>query len=407
MTTNVVLGFPFGAISIFLHAFLLIFDPRKSFRFYNVSLLIWVIGNFIWMTTEFVAEPPSSTVHLGPTVPLGGLSKQTIENMVNAKSVLFLISSSIQILMYILIFCRVIPMPEDDEEDMVSKNEAVLFFYGSQSYSKNLQDHMALDNSDDVHIISLDDVGSEKGSRGNAGPSYGFSLIFIENGYILFWILKDLCWSWGTGDLTDDQQTAIAFESLAMCCGTVSIFIYALTSYLYRRNTLRFLDAITTIFWIAANFVWMSGEFFLRYDNLEYDDQTQGNDYNTRVASATLFLLGLLVQAYIVLAVCVSVMSSQNSLVRPSASRNRGERSAVELLSMSNVVVSLTFNPLSHQSNANSLDQEVGESSNKTGGSNLPLATGKIFKSGGAIRLGKHQRLAVADEYEEESTILF
>jgi hypothetical protein len=406
MTTNVLLGFPFGAISILLHAFLLIFDPRKSFRFYNVSLLIWIVGNFIWMTTEFVAEPPSSSVHLGPAVPLGGLSKQTIDNMVNAKSVLFLISSSVQVLMYMLIFFRVISMPEDDEEDMVSKNEAVLFFYGSQPYSKDMQDHMALDNSDDVHIISLDGVGDERGNGSNTGPSYGFSLIFIENGYILFWILKDLCWSCGTGDLTNDQQTAIAFESLAMCCGIVSIFIYALTSYLYRRNTLRFLDAITTIFWIAANFVWMAGEFFLRYNNLEYDDQTQGNDYDTRIASATLFLLGLLVQAYIVLAVCLSVMSAQNSIIQPSANRYRGERSAVELMSMSNVVVSLTFNPLNHHTNVDSSEQEVGKSCDNDG-SKPPLIAGKFFKSGEASRFGKHQRLAVLDENEDESTVLF
>lgn len=349
MTTNVLLGFPFGAISVILHAFLLIFDPRKTFRFYNVSLLIWVIGNFLWMTTEFVAETPSSNVHLGPPVPLGGVSAQAVEDMVNIKSVLFLISSFVQITMYILVFCKIIPMPEDDEEDIVSKNEAILFFYGSQSYSKQLQYNTELDNSDDVNIISLDGAGYERQGSSQSGPSYGFSLIFIENAYILFWILKDLCWSWGTGDLTHDQETAIVFESLALCCGTMSIFVYALTSYLYRRNTLRFLDAITTIFWIAANFVWMSGEFFLRYDNLEHDDATQGNDYNTRVASATLFLLGLAIQAYVMTSACISVAYFQNSN-RSSHGRGSSGRQ-IEMMNVSNnMVVSFTFNPLTSSS---------------------------------------------------------
>lgn len=396
MTTNAFLGFPFGVICILLHAFLLIFDSRKSFRYYNVSLLIWVIGNFMWMTTEFVAEPPSSTVHLGPPVPLGGLSDQTVEDLVNAKSILFLISSLVQILMYILIFCHVIPMPEDDEEDIVSKNEAILFFYGSQSYSKHLQDHTALDNSDEVNIISLDE-----GNRESSDPSYGFTLIFIENGYILFWILKDLCWSCGTGDLTDNQEVAIVFESLALCCGTVSICIYALTSYLYRRNTLRFLDAITTIFWIAANFVWMAGEFFIRYDNLEHDDLTQGNDYNTRIASATFFLLGICLQTYILLSVCISVFNNSNQISRSSSGSL--SRSGVEMKSMSNMVVSFTFNPLNPSSG---VSQDNGPDKNMNG-AEVHSPSGKIFNASvSPNRLGKHQRLPVVDD-DDESEILF
>jgi hypothetical protein len=92
--------------------------------------------------------------------------------------------------------------------------------------------------------------------------------------YILFWIAKDLFWSWGTGDLPHVQEMAIFFESAAIACGTMSIFVYILTSYLYRRNLLRLFDCITTILWISANFVWMCGEFFIRYDNLQYDDTT-------------------------------------------------------------------------------------------------------------------------------------
>lgn len=379
MTTNIFLGFPFGVISVLLHAFLLVFDPRKSFRFYNLSLLIWVTGNFIWMTTEFVATKPSSEIHMGPAVPLGGLSEETINNMVNAKTILFLISSIIQLSMYILVYFRAVPMPEDDEEDVVSKNEAILFFYGAQSYDKQA-DHSYADNSDDINI-----------TMGEAPPSYGFTLIYIENMYIFFWVAKDLFWSWGTGDLSNSKDLAILFESAAMCCGTASIFIYLLTSYLYRRNTLRLLDCITTVLWISANFVWMCGEFFVRYDNLQYDDSNEGDDYSTRVASAALFCLGITVQAFIMVSVGIQVarMSSLRNVSSKSGDTSpRGSHSSgrVEMMNMSNLMVSFTMNPQHSHLNSNGSERSP------------------VHHGGKAIS-GAGSQILMEDD--EESTVLF
>ena len=94
----------------------------------------------------------------------------------------------------------------------------------------------------------------------------------------------------------------------------------------------------------------MSGEFFLRYDNLEHDDATQGNDYNTRVASATLFLLGLAIQAYVMVSVCISVASFQNSSRSSHGGRGSSGRQ-IEMMNVSNnVVVSFTLNPLTSSS---------------------------------------------------------
>src|SRR4051794_26393253 len=103
MTTNIYLGFTFGIISVVLHAVLVFIDTRRSYRFYNSSLIMWVSGNFIWMTIEFVNTNPSSNVHMGPHVPLGGIPQSSIDIMINVKTVLFLLGSLIQIIMYVLI----------------------------------------------------------------------------------------------------------------------------------------------------------------------------------------------------------------------------------------------------------------------------------------------------------------
>lgn len=290
MTTNIYLGFPFGVVSVLLHAFLLFYDPRRSFRYYNLSLLTWVVGNFIWMTVEFVSVNPSTHVHIGGHVPLGGISESVIDDMVNVKTFLFLIASLIQITMYIRIYLKWTPMPEGEDEDMVSKNEVMLLFYGNKSYERQ-QEHVV-----DEAIDFGDDIRLNPGER-----SHGLTLAYIENMYIIFWVSKDLFWSWGTGDLINGFKLAVFYESSAICFGTLSLLVHLVSAYVYRRNPLQLLDCITTILWISANFVWMCGEFFLRYDNLEYDDEDQGNDTGTRIVSAVLFCLGLTVQIYILI----------------------------------------------------------------------------------------------------------
>jgi hypothetical protein len=298
MTTNYIVGFTFGALSLILHFFLLFNDTRRSYVYYNISLFLWVTGNYIWMTIEFVATNPSSGVHVGPHVPIGGMSDDTVSFLINTKTILFLISSTIQIFMYIGIFCNYIKVPEEEDEDVISKNEAFLFCYGNKSYELAQTNNNRANNNISLDLDDLSDINFN--SMQLLPVQNTLTLAVIENAYIIFWISKDLFWSWGTGDLTKGKDLAIMYESFAMCFGLLSIFIYVLTSYLYRRNLLRLLDSITTIFWISANYIWMCGEFFLRYDNLTYDDANEGNDTSTRIASAICFSLGLTLQAIIV-----------------------------------------------------------------------------------------------------------
>jgi hypothetical protein len=131
------------------------------------------------------------------------------------------------------------------------------------------------------------------------------TLVFVENMYIVFWLMKDFFWSWGTGDFTKGLTSAIFYESCAIFMGMVSFLMFAVTTYLYRTNFVRLVDSLTTLCWITANFVWMSGEFFIRYRNLQLDDGNEDNDGSTRIVSACLFTGGILLQ----LAMMVFVVS--------------------------------------------------------------------------------------------------
>jgi hypothetical protein len=242
------------------------------------------------MTVEFVSVNPSSNVHIGSHVPLGGIPEYIINDMVNIKTMLFLLSAVVQLAMYVCIFCKIVPMPEGEDEDLICKNEVMLFFYGNKSYAQQQQ---ASDDGADLDDITL---ATEENFSANS-----LTLAYVENMYIIFWVSKDLFWSWGTGDLFNGFKLAIFYEAAAMCFATLSLFVHLITAYIYRRNTLLLLDCITTILWISANFVWMCGEFFLRYDNLAHDDGDEGNDSGTRIVSAALFALGLTIQVYILI----------------------------------------------------------------------------------------------------------
>eukprot|EP01035_Chromulina_nebulosa_P019372 gene19372-25239_t len=90
-------------------------------------------------------------------------------------------------------------MPEDEGEDIIAKNEAQILLRG-QSYKRSSQT--------DLSILS--------GEASIEKNSHDITLAFIENGYIIFWISKDLFWSWGTGDLTKGRDLAIVYETVAM-----------------------------------------------------------------------------------------------------------------------------------------------------------------------------------------------
>jgi hypothetical protein len=325
MTTNVILAFPFGVISVSLHALLLIVESRKAYSFYNYSLFLWVVGNFLWMTTELMATNPSSNIHLGPSTPLGGLSPHNETALNRTKSYLFLFGVLIQLSMYLLVWLGWAPMPEEQQEDVVTRNQATVLLFGEKSYTSTNENEdldfdsvLSFDDSnhpDDGSISFANDEASSSASP-RAGTRHKITLAFIENAYIIFWIAKDLFWSFGTGDLTKTHNVVVFCEAAAMSFGFMAMSIYTFVAYLNRRHTLKLLDSLSTVFWIMANYVWMCGEFFIRYDSLEFDDTDSGDDASTRIASSAFFCLGLTLQMYIVLSmVCQKTLKKGGAQV--------------------------------------------------------------------------------------------
>lgn len=235
------------------------------------------MGNFLWMTIEFVCTTPSSNIHIGPPVPLGGISDRAQHFMVVFKTFLFFVGVIFQLFMYFFIYMRYLPMPENDDETL-SNSEL------NQCLGREVKDGETSIILDQNSLDSADDSSQE------------ITLAFLENAYIIFWISKDLFWSWGTGDLASANKFVMGFEVLAMFFGSLSIMILSFTAYFARRNTSKFIDSLTTIMWITANFVWMCGEFFIRYDNMSKDDEDEGNDGSFRLASSCLFCLGITLQ---------------------------------------------------------------------------------------------------------------
>jgi hypothetical protein len=195
MTTNVYLGWSFGAIAVLLHLIVLIVDWKHSipFRFYHISLFLWIVGNFLWMCVEFMLNKESSAVHFGPHTPLGGMSVETGHILTSAKSYLFLLAIGLQFILYFCIHLGLIEMPPDESEKSYgySLTDGTLH---SQEEEGNLHfgSHL-IDRRDET------DLGTEDIFPSHRYPM-GFSLTFIENCYIVLWISKDYFWSWATGD---------------------------------------------------------------------------------------------------------------------------------------------------------------------------------------------------------------
>ena len=138
MLTNYYIGFPFGCVCVLSHLVMFCADPRPSFRFYNISLLLWVFGNFTWMSSEFIYTSPSSSVHFGPRVPLEDPSTAASEATANAlgyfKACMFLAAVSIQFLFYLGMMTGHVKMPDDEEDDVgvVSSRNELLELLGMQ-----------------------------------------------------------------------------------------------------------------------------------------------------------------------------------------------------------------------------------------------------------------------------------
>eukprot|EP01036_Dinobryon_divergens_P023008 gene23008-31318_t len=250
------------------------------------------------MTTEFTSIAPSSNIHLGPSVPIGGVPSDVQQRITETKNVLFMIAIIVQLFLYTGVHFNKIVIPEEDNEDQISKNEATLLCMcggGKSTYVKPVESDSIVD------IVDGFSLSMAAGGQEHRINNSSISIAYIENSYIIFWILKDLFWSMGTGDFSIQETTsAIIIELIAICCGLCAIIIYIMVSYLNRRNSILFLDCISIIFWIMANFVWMNGEFFLRYQNMKNDDSNEGNDSVTRIISCPLFLTGIFIQMFVI-----------------------------------------------------------------------------------------------------------
>jgi hypothetical protein len=247
------------------------------------------------MTVEFMVTPQSSSIHLGPETPLGGMTSETGDKITNIKSKLFLIAIFLQLTLFVSIKYGFIAMPndsdselgdcdgdvlwEEDDEEMLMRLEEVFYLrQGSDTHSqqhttqsKNRHRSGSRDGERDVHVTgeaeaskkqhkklkaddsdddAMDNIESSQSSQplsprsnttrvhvhgsptndvvhrpGKVSRSVsdssiddsvldsfrrfipttkkyplGFSLTFIENGYIILWISKDYFWSWATGD---------------------------------------------------------------------------------------------------------------------------------------------------------------------------------------------------------------
>ena len=90
------------------------------------------------------------------------------------------------------------------------------------------------------------------------------------------------------------------FEIAAVFFGTLTVLLFLFISYCYRHTFVDFVDSFTSLSWVSANFLWMIGEIFLRYENLTLDDKNQGDDTIFRVCALVFFIFGLICQVVVI-----------------------------------------------------------------------------------------------------------
>lgn len=130
----------------------------------------------------------------------------------------------------------------------------------------------------------------------------------------------------------------VLIEVSAMLFGLLSLSVFLLSAYLCRRDSVSLLDCVTTMLWVSANFVWMSGEFFLRYRNLQVDDSNEGNDSGTRIASLGLFAAGILLQIIVIVNRTISYYSDNRRRLSGSILNSGDDRidNEVEMVGINN-----------------------------------------------------------------------
>lgn len=278
MSTDVIIGWFFGGIAVILHVILLVKDWNNSvaYRFYHSSLLMWVVGNYLWMTVEFMVYPSSSNIHIGPDyTPLGGMPHSVEVFFVVFKSWLFGAAVLLQVVLYIGYFKGFIEMPRDEE---------------SLPAHTNIEIGELLEEFPEME---------EEVIPAQRRP-FGLSMTCVEHMYILLWVCKDYFWSWATGDFIIHQPAGYITEACSLLFGSLSVLLFFYVMYINRLHFVNLLDALTSWCWLFANFTWMAGEIFIRYQNLTLDDENQGDDGSTRLASAIFFMCGLVIQFIVI-----------------------------------------------------------------------------------------------------------
>lgn len=193
MITDVIIGWMFGGLAVILHFTLLVLDWHYNipFRFYHISQLLWIIGNYLWMCVEFMLNKESSDIHFGPHTPIGGISVHQGAQLTAAKSYFFLAAILVQFYYYILIRWGVVVMPRD--ETQAPRIDESYHSHSSSSTSSS---------TEDLNLLAIGDfqeVETQEIFNPHRYP-FGFTLTFIEHLYIVLWISKDYFWSWASGD---------------------------------------------------------------------------------------------------------------------------------------------------------------------------------------------------------------
>ncbi len=79
----------------------------------------------------------------------------------------------------------------------------------------------------------------------------------VENFHILLWLIKDLCW-----------VTLSRTLGMIMIVPTISFAIYI--TFIHRHDKAELAHNLAVCFWIAANSVWMFGEFYAEDSTRSY-----------------------------------------------------------------------------------------------------------------------------------------
>jgi hypothetical protein len=245
---------------------------------------------------------------------LGGFPEVDEQRLLNITTVFFVLALSVQAIYYALVGRGVVSMPGEDgvEEDDVLVKSDIQDLCCEPSRSRSL---------------SISSSHSRSRSFDETAPKKVYTSTFIENAYVVFWIIKDLFWALGTGSVEGitgrnqkGREVVYFLETVAIVAAICSFLAYFVTAYLMRRNGIRFLDAVSASCWVLANTVWMCGEFFVRYDSLAMDDEDEANDIDTRLGSTFLFSIAIIIQIFIVIKLAF-IRFSENWAPNPRNSR--------------------------------------------------------------------------------------